>query len=608
MLKCMVLINKQGERTNKMTEEINKFIKKKVEEYLKGHDWRVKENSNSSYSFSGLSAHLAGSMTAMYALENIYSKEQADAHRLCDIHIHDLSHAVVGYCIGWSLPNLMKMGFGGVQGKVNAKPAKHLDSLLGQMVNFIGTLQNEWAGAQAFNSFDTLLAPLVKKDKLTFEQVKQGMQEFIYSMNQNSRWGMQAPFSNISLDLIPPPDLKDKPAKIGGVEQDFKYSDCQKEMDMINKAFVAVMEEGDAHGRIFTFPIPTYNLTKEFDWDSEVARDIFKMTAKFGYPYFQNYIGTDLNPESIRSMCCRLQLDMDQIRKKSGGLFGNNDSTGSIGVVSMNLPKIGYLTKTKETFFKRLERNMGLAKESLEIKRKLIKANLESGLMPYTKVYLGSFRNHYSTIGLVGMNECCLNFLGKDITTEEGKAFAIEVLDFMNLKIIEYQAKTGNLYNLEATPAEGTAHRFALHDKRHYKDIIHAGNGDDKVFYTNSTQLPVDYKIDLFDALEHQEALQTRYSSGTVFHTFLGERLTDWRTCRTLVKKIAENSKLPYFSITPTFSICEKCGYLNGEQFTCPKCKGETEVYSRVVGYFRPVHNWNAGKKQEYKERINFGV
>ena len=592
------------------TEEISKFIKGKVEEYLKENDWRVKENSNSSYSFSGLSSHLAGTMTAMYALENMYTKEQADAHRLCDMHIHDLSHAIVGYCIGWSLPKLIKEGFGGVAGKIDAKPAKHLDALLGQMVNFIGTLQNEWAGAQAFNSFDSLLAPFVKKDKLTLEQVKQGMQEFIYSMNQNSRWGMQAPFSNISFDLVPPNDLKDKKAIIDGVEQTFTYGECQAEMDLINIAFVDIMEGGDSHGRIFTFPIPTYNLTKDFNWESEVAREIFRMTAKFGYPYFQNYIGSDLNPESIRAMCCRLNLNLDNIRKKSGGLFGNNDSTGSIGVVSINLPKIGYITKTKESFFNRLEKNMILAKDTLETKRKVIKTNFDNGLMPYTKCYLGTFNNHYATIGLVGMHECCLNFLGKDkgIETEEGKAFANEVLDFMNKKIIEFQESTGHLFNLEATPAEGTAHRFALHDKRHYKDIIHSGNGDDKVFYTNSTQLPVDLEIDLFDALEHQEELQIKYSSGTVFHTFLGERLTDWRTCRNLVKKIAENSKLPYFSITPTFSICSKCGYINGEHFTCPTCKGETEVYSRIVGYFRPVKNWNAGKKQEYKERKVFKV
>lgn len=586
---------------------INEFIKKKVEDYTKNVDWRVKENSNSHYSFSGLSSHLAGTMTAMYALNEVYDKEIADAHRLCDIHIHDLSHSLIGYCVGWSLPNLLKMGFGGVPGKVNAKPANHFDSLVGQMTNFIGTLQNEWAGAQAFNSFDTLLAPFVRVDKLTEEQVKQGLQEFIFGMNQNSRWGLQSPFSNLSFDIKVPNDLKDKKAIVGGKEQSFTYGDCQKEMDMINKAFVEIMEDGDADGRPFTFPIPTYNLTKLFDWDSDVAKAIFKMTAKYGYPYFQNYIGSDLEPTSVRSMCCRLQLDLNQIRKKTGGLFGNNDSTGSIGVVTINMPKIGYLTKTKESFFKKLSKNMKLARRSLEIKRNLIKKNMESNLMPYSKVYLPSFINHYSTIGLVGMHECCLNFLGKGIETEEGRDFAIEVMKFMNKKIIDFQEETGNLYNMEATPAEGVSHRFALHDLKHYKNIKVSGNKE-SAYYTNSTQLPVGFEIDLLDALKHQEGLQTLYSSGTVFHTFLGERLTDWRQCRNLVRKIAENSRLPYFSITPTFSICKSHGYISGEHFKCPTCKEDTEVYSRVVGYMRPVKQWNKGKREEYRERKLFDI
>ncbi len=603
--KAYILYRKQREDARKIKETLLE-VDKIMDGYLGRTDWRVKENSNSDYSLSGLLMHAAGSVVANYVLTKIYPKEIADAHRNGDFHIHDLSLGIAGYCAGWSLKQLLMEGFNGVPGKVASTPPRHLETALGQMVNFLGTLQNEWAGAMAFSSFDTYLAPFVRVDNLSYREVKQAIQQFVFSLNVASRWGGQTPFTNITLDWVPPEDLRDEPAIVGGELMDFTYGELQEEMDMINRAFLEVMMEGDANGRPFTFPIPTYNITKDFNWDTENANLLFKMTAKYGLPYFQNFINSDLKPGDVRSMCCRLQLDLRELKKKTGGLFGSGESTGSIGVVTINMPRIGYLSKTKEEFFERLSRLMDLAKESLEIKRKVVQKNMENGLLPYTKRYLGTLENHFSTIGLVGMNEALLNFMGVDIGSEEGRKFALEVLDFMRERIKQYQEETGHIYNLEATPAEGTSYRLARIDKEKYPDIITAG--DEEPYYTNSTLLPVNYTEDIFEALDLQDELQTKYTGGTVFHGFLGEELQDVETCKLLVRRIAENYRLPYFTITPTFSICPEHGYIAGEHFECPKCGQETEVYSRVVGYFRPVKNWNNGKREEFKQRLEYRV
>ena len=603
--KAYILYRKQREDVRKLKETMLE-VDKVMDGYLNQVDWRVNENSNSGYSLSGLLMHAAGSVVANYVLTKVYPKEISDAHRNGDFHIHDLSMGIAGYCAGWSLKQLLVEGFNGVEGKVASSPPKHLETALGQMVNFLGTLQNEWAGAMAFSSFDTYLAPFVKVDNLSYREVKQAIQQFVFSLNVASRWGGQTPFTNITLDWVVPEDMKDEPAIVGGQLADFTYGELQNEMNIINKAFIEVMMAGDADGRPFTFPIPTYNITDDFDWDSENSNLLFEMTAKYGLPYFQNFINSELNPGDVRSMCCRLQLNLKELRAKTGGLFGSGECTGSIGVVTLDMPRIGYLSKTKEEFFERVSRLMDMAKESLEIKRKLVERNMENGLLPYTKRYLGTMNNHFSTIGLVGMNEALLNFLGKDIGSEEGKKFAVEVLNFMRDKLTQFQESTGHIYNLEATPAEGTSYRLARIDKQKYPDIITAG--EDEPYYTNSTQLPVGYTDDIFEALDLQDDLQTLYTGGTVLHGFLGEELDNPESCKLLVRRIAENYRLPYYTITPTFSICKKHGYIAGEHFTCPKCGEPTEVYSRVVGYFRPVQNWNKGKKEEFKERLEFDV
>ncbi|MCX7655182.1 MAG: ribonucleoside triphosphate reductase [Treponemataceae bacterium] len=544
--------------------------------YLQQSDWRVNENANVNFSLGGLILHNSGTITAHYWLKNIYTPEIADAHRNADFHIHDLS-MFSGYCAGWSLRQLIQEGLGGVKDKITSKPAKHLSTLMQQAVNFLGCLQNEWAGAQAFSSFDTYVAPFVKEDKLSDKELKQCLQSFIFGVNTPSRWGSQAPFTNITLDWTCPADLKDRPAIVGGVEMPYTYGDCQEEMDRVNRMFIELMLEGDAAGRGFQYPIPTYNITRDFPWDSDNARLLFEMTARYGTPYFQNFVNSDLNPQDVRSMCCRLQLDKRELRKRGGGLFGSDELTGSIGVVTINLPRIGYLAQDEADFFKRLGKLMDLAKESLVIKRKVINRLLESGLFPYTKRYLHTLENHFNTIGLVGMNECLLNFFGKDvhIATPQGQAFALKTLHFMRNRLADYQEETGELFNLEATPAESTSYRLALHDKKRYPDIITAGTREP--YYTNSTQLPVMYTDDIFEALDVQEPLQATYTGGTVFHAFLGEAIDDWRVCRDLVKTIAHNYRIPYFTISPTFSVCPVHGYLKGEHFTCPLCKQEKE-------------------------------
>ncbi|MCD6226404.1 MAG: ribonucleoside triphosphate reductase [Candidatus Aenigmarchaeota archaeon] len=577
-----------------------------VDSYMKQADWRSKENANIGYSYSGMLWHGVGTIMAYYALNHVYPKEIAKPHIEGEYHLHDLSMSLAGYCAGWSIRQILIEGFNGVPGRVESGPAKHLRSALGQLVNFIGTLQNEWAGAQALSSFDTYLAPFVRKDNLRYEQVKQAIQEYVFGMNTTSRWGGQCPFSNITLDWTVPEDIKDDKVIIGGKQQKDTYADYQDEMDMINKAFIEVMTEGDMNGRVFTWPIPTYNITRDFDWDSENAQLLFNMTSKFGIPYFQNFVNSDLKPSDVRAMCCRLQLNLKELRHKTGGLFGFGESTGSIGVVTINLPRIGYLAKDETEFFERLERLMYLAKNSLELKRKIVTRNFQMGLLPFSKRYLGHLNHHFSTIGLVGMNEACLNFLGEDITTPEGKAFAEKVLDFMRNKITEYQEETGHIYNLEATPAEGTSYRLARIDKKKYPKIITQGK---KVpYYTNSSQLPVGFTNDVFAALKHQESLQRKYTGGTVFHTFLGESLGPNGITAKLVKKIAYNFKIPYYTITPTFSFCQDHGYIKGEHFKCPTCGKPTEVYSRVVGYIRPVSHWNEGKQEEFKERRTFVI
>ena len=544
--------------------------------YLKQSDWRVNENANVNYSLGGLILHNSGSITANYWLKNIYPEEIADAHRNADFHIHDLS-MFSGYCAGWSLRQLIAEGLGGVSDKITSKPAKHLSTLIQQAVNFLGCLQNEWAGAQAFSSFDTYIAPFVKADKLSDKELKQCIQSFIFGVNTPSRWGSQAPFTNITMDWNCPPDLRNKKAIVGGRETEFSYGDCQEEMNRVNRIFIELMLEGDAEGRGFQYPIPTYNITENFDWDSYNSELLFEMTSRYGTPYFQNFLNSDLDPSDVRSMCCRLQLDKRELRKRGGGLFGSDELTGSVGVVTINLPRIGYLSKDEKEFYARLEGLMTLAKDSLRIKRKIVNRLLENGLFPYTRRYLKNLNNHFNTIGLVGMNECLQNFLGRDVSiaTEKGRRFALGVLAFMRKKLADFQEETGELFNLEATPAESTSYRLAKHDRERFPRIITAGSRDGEPYYTNSTQLPVMETDDVFDALDLQEELQTAYTGGTVFHTFLGESIEDWRSCRDLVRTIARQYRIPYFTISPTFSVCPIHGYLRGEHFNCYKCKAE---------------------------------
>ena len=605
--KAYILYRKQHENLRAVSDTVLDY-KKTVDNYLKINDWRVKENSTVTYSVGGLLLSNSGAITANYWLSEVYDEEIANAHRNGDLHLHDLS-MLTGYCAGWSLKQLIQQGLG-IPGKINSTPASHLSTLCNQMVNFLGIMQNEWAGAQAFSSFDTYLAPFVRVDKLSQKEVKQCIQSFIFGVNTPSRWGTQAPFSNITLDWTVPADLRDLPAIVGGKEQDFTYGDCQKEMDMVNKAFIEIMTEGDANGRGFQYPIPTYSITKDFDWsETENNRLLFEMTAKYGTPYFSNYINSDMEPSDVRSMCCRLRLDLRELRKKSGGFFGSGESTGSVGVVTINMPRIAYLSKTEDEFYQRLDHMMDIAARSLKTKRTVITKLLDAGLYPYTKYYLGTFENHFSTIGLVGMNEACLNarWLHKDLTDPEAQEFTKAVLNHMRERLSDYQEKYGDLYNLEATPAESTSYRLAKHDRNRYPEIITA-NMNGTPYYTNSSHLPVGYTEDIFSALDIQDDLQTLYTSGTVFHAFLGEKLPDWRAAADLVRKIAENYKLPYYTMSPTYSVCHDHGYITGEHFTCPKCGKDTEVWSRITGYYRPVQNWNDGKVQEFKDRKEYNI
>ena len=584
--------------------------KKTVDNYLKINDWRVKENSTVTYSVGGLILSNSGAVTANYWLSEVYDQEIGQAHKNADIHIHDLS-MLTGYCAGWSLKQLIQEGLGGVVGKITSAPANHLSTLCNQMVNFLGIMQNEWAGAQAFSSFDTYLAPFVKKDHLTYKEVKQCIQSFIYGVNTPSRWGTQAPFTNITLDWVVPNDMAELNAIVGGKEMDFKYKDCVEEMAMVNKAFIEVMIEGDANGRGFQYPIPTYSITRTFDWsETENNKLLFEMTAKYGTPYFSNYINSDMEPSDVRSMCCRLRLDLRELRKKSGGFFGSGESTGSVGVVTINMPRIAYLAVDKADFYDRLDKIMDIAARSLKVKRNTITKLLDAGLYPYTKRYLGTFNNHFSTIGLVGMNECCLNarWIRQDLTHKEAQEFTKEVLNHMRNKLSDYQELYGDLYNLEATPAESTAYRLAKHDKEKYPDIITASEEGRTPYYTNSSHLPVGFTDDIFTALDIQDELQTLYTSGTVFHAFLGEKLPTWKSCMNLVRKIAENYHLPYYTISPTYSVCKEHGYLVGEQYVCPKCGSRTEVYSRITGYYRPIQNWNDGKSEEFLNRKTYNI
>lgn len=606
--KAYILYRKQREKIRNINSTLLDY-KDIVDNYLKINDWRVKENATVTYSVGGLILSNSGAITANYWLSEVYDDEIAKAHRNADIHLHDLS-MLTGYCAGWSLKQLIQEGLGGVPGKITSSPANHLSTLCNQMVNFLGIMQNEWAGAQAFSSFDTYLAPFVKVDNLTQKEVKQCIQSFVYGVNTPSRWGTQAPFSNITLDWVVPNDLKNLPAIIGGKEMDFTYGDCQKEMDMVNKAFIQIMIEGDANGRGFQYPIPTYSITRDFDWsDTENNKLLFEMTAKYGTPYFSNYINSDMEPSDVRSMCCRLRLDLRELRKKSGGFFGSGESTGSIGVVTINLPRIAYQAKDEKDFYTRLDHLMDISARSLKTKRTVITTLLDQGLYPYTKRYLGTFANHFSTIGLIGMNEVGLNakWLRADLTDERVQRFARDVLNHMRERLSDYQEQYGDLYNLEATPAESTTYRFAKHDKEDFPDIITA-NMNGTPYYTNSSHLPVGYTEDIFSALDIQDDLQTLYTSGTVFHAFLGEKLPDWKAAANLVRKIAENYKLPYYTMSPTYSVCKDHGYLTGEQFTCPICGQKTEVNSRITGYYRPIQNWNDGKAQEYKDRKVYNI
>ena len=607
--KAYILYRKQREKVRNIKGTMVDY-QKVVDDYLKVADWRVKENSTVTYSVGGLILSNSGAVTANYWLSEVYDNEIAEAHRNADIHIHDLS-MLTGYCAGWSLRQLIKEGLGGVPGKITSSPASHLSTLCNQMVNFLGIMQNEWAGAQAFSSFDTYLAPFVKVDNLTYKEVKQCIQSFIYGVNTPSRWGTQSPFTNITLDWVVPNDLAEMNALVGGKEMDFKYKDCVEEMRMVNKAFIEIMIEGDANGRGFQYPIPTYSITSNFDWsETENNKLLFEMTAKYGTPYFSNYINSDMEPSDVRSMCCRLRLDLRELRKKSGGFFGSGESTGSVGVVTINMPRIAYLSKTEEEFYDRLKHLLDVSARSLKTKRETISKLLEAGLYPYTKRYLGTFNNHFSTIGLVGMNEACLNanWVAKDLTQPEAQVFTKNVLNFMRNKLSDYQELYGDLYNLEATPAESTSFRLAKHDKKRYPDIITASNADNTPYYTNSSHLPVGYTDDIFTALDIQDDLQTLYTSGTVFHAFLGQKLPDWKAAANLVKKIAENYKLPYYTMSPTYSVCADHGYISGEVYECPICGKTTEVYSRITGYYRPVQNWNDGKRAEFGERKVYDV
>nr|WP_326185196.1 ribonucleoside triphosphate reductase [uncultured Oscillibacter sp.] len=607
--KVYILYRKQREKIRNLNSTMLDY-KELVDNYVHINDWRVKENSTVTYSVGGLILSNSGAITANYWLSEIYDEEIARAHKSGDIHLHDLS-MLTGYCAGWSLKQLIQQGLG-IPGKINSAPASHLSTLCNQMVNFLGIMQNEWAGAQAFSSFDTYLAPFVRVDNLSYKEVKQCVQSFVYGVNTPSRWGTQAPFSNITLDWTVPRDLENLPAIVGGKEMDFTYGACKREMDMVNKAFIEIMTEGDAVGHGFQYPIPTYSITRDFDWsDTENNRLLFEMTAKYGTPYFSNYINSDMEPSDVRSMCCRLRLDLRELRKKSGGFFGSGESTGSVGVVTINLPRIAYLSQTPEEFYQRLDHMMDIAARSLKTKRTVITRLMDAGLYPYTKHYLGTFENHFSTIGLIGMNEVGLNakWLRKDLTHPETQRFAKDVLNHMRERLSDYQEMYGDLYNLEATPAESTTYRLAKHDVEKYPDIITAArNPGDTPYYTNSSHLPVGYTADIFDALAIQDELQTLYTSGTVFHAFLGEKLPDWKAAANLVRKIAENFKLPYYTMSPTYSICPEHGYLSGEHGTCPKCGKTCEVWSRITGYYRPIQNWNDGKVQEFQDRREYDV
>ena len=607
--KAYILYRKQREKVRNMKSTILDY-KELVDSYVKATDWRVKENSTVTYSVGGLILSNSGAITANYWLSEIYDDEVASAHRNADIHLHDLS-MLTGYCAGWSLKQLIQEGLGGIPGKITSSPAGHLSTLCNQMVNFLGIMQNEWAGAQAFSSFDTYLAPFVKIDDLSYKEVKQCIQSFIYGVNTPSRWGTQAPFSNITLDWTVPPDLADLPCIVGGKEKDFTYGDCKREMDMVNKAFIEIMIEGDANGRGFQYPIPTYSITRDFDWsETENNKLLFEMTAKYGTPYFSNFINSDMEPSDVRSMCCRLRLDLRELRKKSGGFFGSGESTGSVGVVTINLPRIAYLATDEASFYKRLDHMMDVSARSLDTKRTVITRLLEEGLYPYTRRYLGTFENHFSTIGIIGMNEASLNakWLGKNLTTTEGQQFAKEVLNHMRAKLSDYQEEYGALFNLEATPAESTTYRLAKHDVSRYPDILTASEPGGTPYYTNSSHLPVGYTEDIFEALEIQDELQTLYTSGTVFHAFLGEKLRDWESAANLVRKIAENHRLPYYTMSPTYSVCKTHGYITGEAANCPECGAPAEIYSRITGYYRPVQNWNEGKSKEFKDRKLYDI
>ena len=607
--KAYILYRRQREKLRNMKNTALDY-KEVVNGYLKELDWRVKENSTVTYSVGGLILSNSGAITANYWLSEVYDDEIANAHRNADIHIHDLS-MLTGYCAGWSLKQLIQEGLGGVTGKITSSPASHLSTLCNQMVNFLGIMQNEWAGAQAFSSFDTYLAPFVKVDNLTYKEVKQCIQSFVYGVNTPSRWGTQSPFTNITLDWTVPNDLAELNCIVGGKEVDFKYKDCKAEMDMVNKAFIEIMIDGDANGRGFQYPIPTYSITRDFDWsETENNKLLFEMTAKYGTPYFSNYINSDMEPSDVRSMCCRLRLDLRELRKKSGGFFGSGESTGSVGVVTINMPRIAYLSETEEEFYKRLDKLMDIAARSLKMKRTVITKLLNEGLYPYTKRYLGTFNNHFSTIGLVGMNEAGLNakWIRADMTQPETQEFTKNVLNHMRERLSDYQELYGDLYNLEATPAESTTYRFAKHDLKRYPDIITATEKGNKPYYTNSSHLPVSFTEDIFAALDIQDEMQTLYTSGTVFHAFLGEKLPSWKSAATLVRKIAENYKLPYYTMSPTYSVCTDHGYITGEHYTCPHCGKTTEVYSRITGYYRPVQAWNDGKAQEFKERRTYNI
>ena len=607
--KAYILYRRDHEKVRNIQNTVMDY-KQTVDKYLNLADWRVKENSTVTYSVGGLILSNSGAITANYWLSEVYDKEIEQAHKNADIHIHDLS-MLTGYCAGWSLKQLITEGLGGVVGKITSSPASHLSTLCNQMVNFLGIMQNEWAGAQAFSSFDTYLAPFVKADNLSYKEVKQCIQSFIYGVNTPSRWGTQAPFTNVTLDWVVPNDLAELNAIVGGKEMNFKYKDCVKEMAMVNKAFIEIMIEGDANGRGFQYPIPTYSITRDFDWsESENNKLLFEMTTKYGTPYFSNYINSDMEPSDVRSMCCRLRLDLRELRKKSGGYFGSGESTGSVGVVTINMPRIAYLSKTEDEFFERLNKMMDISARSLKTKREVITNLLEYGLYPYTKRYLGSFNNHFSTIGLVGMNEACLNaaWIRQDMTHKEAQEFTQKVLNHMRERLSDYQEKYGDLYNLEATPAESTSFRLAKHDRERYPDIITGSRDESIPYYTNSSHLPVDFTSDIFEALDIQDNLQTLYTSGTVFHAFLGEKLQDWKTTMNLVRTIAENYKLPYYTISPTYSVCKNHGYISGEVYECPECGSKTEVYSRITGYYRPVQNWNDGKSEEFKERKTYDI